>query len=284
MSLIILIPVLAFVAHQILFAGVEAPPKDFGSGCMFDMIAGRYDAINRVLALGMDTQWRKEMVRVIEASVKDTPEPVILDLATGTADVSLLLAETIPNANIIGVDPSNNMLEVGRQKIVKKRFQDRISLELEDAMDLSSREAKSFDAATMSFGIRNVPDRSKAVCEIHRVLKPSSLFCILEFSEPDDSFGVLGAAARLFIRHVIPYLGGILSGKPREYWHLQNSIKDFPAPQEFSKQIESTQCSTGSFTLEKIQQMNFGSVQLYVLRTDPAPTTISNEQDAKVES
>jgi len=213
----------------------------------------------------MDIGWRSRMVKIIHESVGESPK--ILDVATGTADVSLLLAREIPTAVIIGVDPSNNMLQVGRQKVKQQKLEKQIDLQLHDAQDFSKLSKNSFDAATMAFGIRNVPDREKALCEIHRVLKDNSRFCILEFSEPDDNFGILGKTARMFIRYIVPFVGGILSGKPREYWHLQNSIKDFPAPRQFGELMEGLDCSTGTFRLEDLVQMNFGSVQLYVTRT-----------------
>jgi demethylmenaquinone methyltransferase / 2-methoxy-6-polyprenyl-1,4-benzoquinol methylase len=284
-----IVPILLAVAvNHFLFTGLEAPPSDYGSGSMFDMISGRYDRINRILSMGMDIGWRRRMVQITRQSVADTPQPRLLDVATGTADVALLLRQEIPTATVLGVDPSSNMLKVGRDKIQKAGLDAYISLELANAQDLAALTPSSYDAATMAFGIRNVPDRKKALCQIHTVLKDKARFCILEFSEPDDSFGFLGAGARLFIRYVIPMLGGILSGAPREYWHLQNSIKDFPTPLVFVQQIESLVCNVvgvddatasgdetsnlgsgtkrrGGFRLEELIQMSFGSVQLYVI-------------------
>lgn len=265
-TFVFIIPLLALGIQRLLFAGLEAPPSDYGSGSMFDAIASRYDLINRVLAVGMDLAWRQRMVQAIRESVTGVEQPKILDLATGTADVALLLAKELPNAQITGIDPSHNMLAVGRQKVQAALLSSRISLEWADAQDLTRIDPQSFDAATMAFGIRNVPDRSKALCQIHRVLKDQARFCILEFSEPDDSFGVLGIAARMFIRYVVPLTGAVLSGAPREYWHLQHSIQDFPAPPEFSRSMEQLQCPTGTFRRDALVHMNFGSVQLYVMR------------------
>lgn len=252
--------------QRTFFSG-SAPPLDFGSGSMFDLIAHRYDVINRVLALGMDMSWRHRMVKVIEESLLHQDHPQILDVATGTADVALLLAQEITKASITGVDPSSRMLDVGRGKISQRGYDQRISLQQEDSQRLEHLPKDTYDAATMAFGIRNVPDRRKALCEIHRVLKDNSRFCILEFSEPDESFGAMGAIARYFIRNVIPFVGGILSGAPKEYWHLQNSIQNFPSPVDFGKMIQDTACEDGSFELAEIIQMNYGSVQLYVMQT-----------------
>lgn len=249
-----------------MFAGVSPPTSDFGSGLMFDLIATRYDFINRVLAVGMDVSWRQRMVEIIDSSLSRSDDhPIhLLDMATGTADVALLLQKQIPTARIDGLDPSNNMLNVGRSKIQNTN----IHLQQADAQHFAHMFGPNhFDGATMAFGIRNVPDRTKALCEIHQVLKDHARFCILEFSEPDDSFGVLGQIVRWFIRNAVPTVGAILSGAPREYWHLQNSIKNFPSPKEFGQMLGSLECSQGvkAFRLDEIVQMNFGSVQIYSL-------------------
>jgi demethylmenaquinone methyltransferase/2-methoxy-6-polyprenyl-1,4-benzoquinol methylase len=278
--LVLAVPVIALIIQRSLFAGVDAPPADFGTGSMFDIIATRYDLINRVLAVGMDGHWRQTMVQKIKESVETLQEPKLLDVATGTADVALQLAKQIPSAFVVGVDPSQNMLDIGRTKVQKRGMSDKIDLQWADARELTDLADASFDAATMAFGIRNVPDRDRALCQIHRVLKPHSRFCILEFSEPDDSFGILGAGARMFIRYVVPFVGGILSGAPREYWHLQNSIKDFPAPQQFGEQLENLDCdhSSSAFRLDELIQLNFGSVQLYVLTVLRSEPSSSDEQ------
>ena len=272
---IISVPLVAVLVHQLIHASTaEPPPPDFGSGSMFDQIASRYDMINRILALRMDVGWRQQMVQVIQSHTKDITHPQLLDVATGTADVALLMAKAIPSATIIGVDPSRGMLDIGRQKINAQGLDSQIRLEWGDAQDFHHLEPSTFDGATMAFGIRNVPQRDVALCQIHRLLKPGAIFTILEFSEPDDSFGLLGRIARLFIRHVVPVLGGMLSGAPREYLHLQNSIKDFPTPEEFAKLMTNLSCADsngeggrgGHYEVNKVVQLNFGSVQLYVAK------------------
>jgi demethylmenaquinone methyltransferase / 2-methoxy-6-polyprenyl-1,4-benzoquinol methylase len=280
----VLLPFLVSVWYRVNYKdgklAIPPPAADYGNGSMFDLIASRYDLINRVLAVGMDVGWRQVMVDRIKRSVKNLEQPKILDVATGTADVALLLAKSIPTAQILGVDPSQQMLNIGIDKIKDRKLSDQINLlKITDTQRYTDfAGVDSFDAATMSFGIRNVPDRRAALCEIHRVLKPGAMFGILEFSEPDESFGTLGALARLFIRHVVPVLGGYLSGKPREYMHLQNSIMNFPTPKEFQRLLENLNCeggdgdNNGYFAVESIQQLNFGSVQLYV-STAVKPTT-----------
>lgn len=281
---VFLVPVLASFILNIIF---QKPPADHGKGTMFDLIASRYDFINRALALNLDIGWRKVMVKEVtsDGNLFLGTEPVrVLDLATGTADVAILMAKEynqkksghvskIQNIHILGVDPSANMISVGREKVKKENLTDKITLDLGDARNLKDLESDFFHAATMSFGIRNVPEKQQALCEIHRVLKKEegdvkgAKFGILEFSEPGDDFGIMGMGARLFIRHVVPVLGALLSGAPREYMHLQNSIADFPSPKEFANLMETLQCgdkNTGTFRVDDVIQLNFGSVQLYL--------------------
>lgn len=278
-------PVVASVLLNIIY---QKPPSDHGKGTMFDLIADRYDFINRALALNLDIGWRKVMIAEVTSHGKifqgsessgDGNGIKVLDLATGTADVAILFAkeylsstESQKDLTILGVDPSQNMINVGRDKVSKENLTKQITLDLGDARDLNQLESDFFDAATMSFGIRNVPEKEKALCEIHRVLKKENSgkgakFGILEFSEPSKEAGIMGAGARVFIRYVVPVLGALLSGAPREYMHLQNSIKDFPPPKEFAALMENLTCGdaeNGAFRVDDLIQMNFGSVQLYL--------------------
>eukprot|EP00548_Thalassiothrix_antarctica_P013237 CAMPEP_0194174252 /NCGR_PEP_ID=MMETSP0154-20130528/8488_1 /TAXON_ID=1049557 /ORGANISM="Thalassiothrix antarctica, Strain L6-D1" /LENGTH=260 /DNA_ID=CAMNT_0038887623 /DNA_START=390 /DNA_END=1169 /DNA_ORIENTATION=- len=251
----------------------DKPSSNYGSGTMFDRIATRYDFINGVLAMRMDVGWRQTMVDRVATFLAENKSAKILDIATGTAEVALLLAETIPNADIIGMDPSVNMLTIGREKVTKKEYDDRITLNVGGVETFSKDlKANTFDAATMAFGIRNVPPpREDALCNIHRVLKKktkkqqSSMFCILEFSEPEVT-GVVSYLAKLFIQYVVPVVGGILSGNLQEYIHLQNSIADFPTPNNFVDILQGLNCKNGgSFRVDDVIQMNFGSVQLYIM-------------------
>lgn len=268
---VIVAMILPMLAQKLLFVGIEAPPPTYGSGSMFDTIASRYDTINRVLSMGMDIGWRTKMVHVIRDSTSTIKNPKLLDVATGTADVAIQLAKSIPNSRILGIDPSQNMLSIGRGKVHRLQYDNgTIVLQYADAQDLHTLKRKSFDGATMAFGIRNVPDRTKALCQIHKVLKVQAKFGILEFSEPDYATGgIIGAfGAKYFVRYMVPLLGGILSGSPREYWHLQKSINDFPKPADFAIQVQNLQCPDGSkrtFTMDQVIHMNFGVVQLYVM-------------------
>ena len=290
-STILVVPLVAITVPAIWIAATYGPPpSDYGSGSMFDKIATRYDLINRVLALNLDTQWRVQMVKAVtdngELFVRQEANggAKILDLATGTADVAILVANeasssSSSSASVLGIDPSENMISVGREKVKAHGLDEVVTLQIGDARKLTDLKSSEYDAATMAFGIRNVPEKADALCEIWRVLKKkdqsvhkdTARLAILEFSEPGPETGILGALARLFIRHVVPVMGAALSGAPKEYLHLQNSIKEFPSPSDFKVLMEGLQCSMGdndigAFTVEEIRQMNFGSVQLYLAR------------------
>jgi len=201
-----------------------------GSGQMFDVIAARYDLLNRIMSLGLDRNWRHRAVAALALPANAT----VLDLATGTADVAMAIADVYPDATVVGVDPSKNMLAEGARKIAERGLDARISLKEGDAQALPIEDA-SVDGVTIAFGIRNVADRAKALREMARVTKPGGRVVILELSEP--SGGVMGFFARTYVHEVVPRMGAILSGA-KEYRYLQRSIAAFPPAEEFVKMME----------------------------------------------
>ncbi|MBS1658902.1 MAG: ubiquinone/menaquinone biosynthesis methyltransferase, partial [Bacteroidetes bacterium] len=145
---------------------------------MFDKIAFRYDLMNRLLSFGIDVRWRKKMVK----GLKPLQPQTILDVATGTADVALLLADLHPQL-IEGIDISEEMLDIGRKKVAGRKLEQMISLTRADSENLPF-ESNKFDAATVAFGVRNFENLEKGLSEIYRVLKPGGRFIVLEFSKP----------------------------------------------------------------------------------------------------
>jgi demethylmenaquinone methyltransferase / 2-methoxy-6-polyprenyl-1,4-benzoquinol methylase len=220
-----------------------------GSGEMFDTIARRYDLLNRVISLGLDQGWRKKTAQALALG----PDATVLDLATGTGDLALVIAREHPSARVIAVDPSRGMLDVAAAKIGPSGA--RIELRLGDAQALDLPD-QSVDAVTMSFGIRNVPDRPRALREMARVTKPGGRVAILELSEPRQ--GVFGALARFHIHEVVPRIGGAISGA-REYSYLQRSIAAFPPPDAFAALMEEAGLSGVSAS-----PLSFGVVCLFV--------------------
>lgn len=194
---------------------------------MFDRIAPRYDLLNRLLSFRRDVAWRKRMGRMIPAG-RDLK---LLDIATGTADQILSLMDVSPRiVQAVGVDMSEGMLEVGRTKIARLGRQNRIELKTGDAMSIPE-PGSSFDIATMSFGIRNVLNVTEALREIRRVLKPGGRAMILEFSTPANP--VFRPLYFFYLRHMLPLIGGLLSGDRKAYKYLNRTIETFPSGEDF---------------------------------------------------
>jgi demethylmenaquinone methyltransferase/2-methoxy-6-polyprenyl-1,4-benzoquinol methylase len=234
--------------------GGEAAPRR-GSGAMFDGIAERYDTLNRILSLGLDQGWRRRTARELRLR----PGATVLDLATGTGDLAILIARENPDVRVIGVDPSSRMLEVAARKVREEGLEGRIDLREGDAQALDLADA-SVDGVTMAFGIRNVPDRPKALREMARVTNEGGRVAILELSEPRE--GVLSKLARFHIRKVVPRIGGALSGSA-EYRYLQESIAAFPPPDEFAAMM-----TASGFRGVSANPLTFGVVCLFAGEPD----------------
>jgi demethylmenaquinone methyltransferase/2-methoxy-6-polyprenyl-1,4-benzoquinol methylase len=218
---------------------------------MFDQIASRYDLLNRLMSMGIDQSWRRKTVAAMELP----SDARVLDLATGTGDLAMMIARLHPDASVVGSDPSTRMLEVGIEKVARGGLGDRVELQVGDAQALPY-ENDSFDGCCIAFGIRNVPNRRAALAEMARVTKPGGRVAVLELGEP--SVGWLSPVARFHVRKVIPRLGGMLSGS-REYKYLQESIAAFPAAEEFAGQME----ASGLNVLE-VKPLTFGACNLFV--------------------
>ncbi|XYI01845.1 bifunctional demethylmenaquinone methyltransferase/2-methoxy-6-polyprenyl-1,4-benzoquinol methylase UbiE [Sorangium sp. So ce1128] len=233
--------------------GQDEAPRDgrrAGSGEMFDGIAERYDLLNRIISMGLDQGWRRRAVRSLEL----TPGATVLDLATGTADLAIAIART-HDVKIIGVDPSQGMLAVGRRKVEEAGLAGRVELEVGDAERLRLGDA-SVDAISMAFGIRNVPDRAQALREMARVTRPGGRVAILELSEPRG--GLMSKLARFHIHTVVPYIGGAISGRD-EYRYLQDSIARFPPPDEFAELMRGA-----GLRVLRVEPLTMGVVCLFV--------------------
>lgn len=222
-----------------------------GSGAMFDQIAGRYDLLNRIISLGLDQRWRHKTVDALQIQ----PNERALDLATGTADLAILLSRMHPTLQVTGLDPSRNMLAVGAQKITAAALDGRVTLTEGDAQALPFPD-NHFDRVCMAFGIRNVPDRPRALAEMARVTRPDGRIAILELAEPPA--GVMGSLARFHVHSVVPWVGSVLSGS-REYRYLQRSIAAFPPAAEFAQTMQES-----GLTVLSTDALTFGVATLYV--------------------
>ncbi len=209
---------------------------------MFSAIAPRYDFLNRLLSAGRDRSWRREAIR---ATVLP-PEGQLLDICTGTADMALEAARQFPEAHIVGVDFSRPMISLGLAKVERANLTSRISLQVAPAEALPFPD-QSFDAATVAFGLRNVPDRLRGLREMHRVLRPGGRAVILEFTTPPSPL-----FCRLYLwyfHRVLPWIGGLISGHPSAYSYLPASVSDFPSPLGLSAWMREAGYSDVSYCL-----------------------------------
>ncbi|MBI5055217.1 MAG: bifunctional demethylmenaquinone methyltransferase/2-methoxy-6-polyprenyl-1,4-benzoquinol methylase UbiE [Nitrospirae bacterium] len=200
---------------------------------MFSKIAPRYDLLNRLLSLGIDSHWRKfavgQLPKVINAR--------FLDVATGTCDVALEIVKQYPDAKVTGVDFSEGMLEFGREKVKRAGLENKIEVRFADVTALPF-EDNTFDGVTIAFGIRNVQDFKKGISEMGRVVKPGGKVVILEFTSIQNRF--FRRPYRFYITKVLPFIGEIISGKKGAYKYLPSSMLEFPGPDEFKKAIGET--------------------------------------------
>lgn len=187
---------------------------------MFDTISGNYDGLNRVISFGIDVKWRKKVLKLV---AEKNPKK-ILDIATGTGDLAILMTQT--NAEqIIGLDISAGMLEVGKQKIKQKNLDKRIEMVLGDSEQIPY-EGNSFDAITVAFGVRNFENLEKGLTEILRVLKPNGILVILETSIPEKFPYKQGY--HFYSRNILPLIGKIFSKDNVAYGYLSESAANFP--------------------------------------------------------
>ena len=194
---------------------------------MFDNISGHYDRMNRLITFGMDVGWRKKVLKIVADSQPDS----ILDIATGTGDMPILMKSTQAE-RIIGIDISSGMLEVAKQKIKDQKLENLISFELGDAENLPYDDG-SFDAATVSYGIRNFQDLKKGLSEILRVLSTDGILVILETSVP-QSFP-MKHGYWIHTKVVLPLVGRLFSSDKRAYSYLGDSAHVFPYGERLKK-------------------------------------------------
>jgi demethylmenaquinone methyltransferase/2-methoxy-6-polyprenyl-1,4-benzoquinol methylase len=194
---------------------------------MFNDIACRYDLLNRLLSAGIDIRWRKKAIQQLAA----LQPKKILDVATGTADVAIMASNLLKAEKIIGIDISDGMLDLGRQKIKKLGLSHTIEL-LNGDSETINFEDNTFDAVTVAFGVRNFENLEKGLSEIWRVLKPGGKLVVLEFSKPKIA-GVKWMY-NLYMKIIAPNVGKLLSKNRNAYKYLDESIKKFPEGKNFT--------------------------------------------------
>ena len=217
---------------------------------MFDKVSSNYDFLNRVLTFGIDISWRKKVVKM----VGDHQAKIILDIATGTGDLAIMLAKTKAN-KIVGLDLSPGMLEVGKKKVIEKNLDDRIEMVLGDSENLPFGD-NHFDAITVGFGVRNFENLELGLSEIYRVLKPKGTFVVLETSQPTGF--PIKQGFNFYSKYIIPNIGKLFSKDKNAYNYLPESAAVFP----FGKVFNNILLKTG-FNTSKVYPQTFGIATIY---------------------
>ncbi|WBX70827.1 bifunctional demethylmenaquinone methyltransferase/2-methoxy-6-polyprenyl-1,4-benzoquinol methylase UbiE [Tenacibaculum retecalamus] len=218
---------------------------------MFDNISEDYDGLNRVISLGIDVSWRKKVVKLVG---KNNPQQ-ILDIATGTGDLALMMAKLNPK-KITGLDISAGMLEVGKQKIAKANLSDKIEMIVGDSENMPF-EDNTFDAITVSFGVRNFENLDKGLTEILRVLKPGGKFVVLETSNPTKFPFKQGY--KFYTNYILPIIGKIFSKDKVAYSYLSESANSFPFGEAFNNILQ----KNGFKSAENLP-VTFGVASIYI--------------------
>ena len=232
---------------------IAETPSRFESYKMFNRIAARYDFLNHFLSAGQDLRWRKKAVK----QLKNYPNQKILDLACGTGDLALSALNNNPNVRYsIGVDPAIEMLIRGKNKIQKRGLSNRLELIQGDGLELPII-SNSLDAVLIAFGIRNVIDIETCLLEVNRVLKPGGRIIILEFSIPGNL--IIKTLYLFYFRHILPRLGGLISGDKYAYRYLNRTVETFSYGEAFSQMIRNA-----GFQQVKLFKLNFGISMIYV--------------------
>ena len=218
---------------------------------MFDTIAFRYDFLNRFLSAGIDITWRKKAIKQL---VTLQPKKV-LDVATGTADVALLTYKILKPNKIVGIDISEGMLDLGRQKIAEKGLQNTITLFTGDSENIEF-EDNAFDAITVAFGVRNFQNLQKGLQEMRRVLQPGGKLVVLEFSKPKNK--VFKQFYNLYMNVIAPSFGKLFAKNKDAYQYLNDSVQAFPEGQTFL-----TIMHEAGFTQTYLKPLSLGICTIY---------------------
>lgn len=197
---------------------------------MFNDISPTYDKLNHILSLNVDKSWRRKAVRRVMDAVTGIENPLILDVACGTADSTVALAQINDNVRVEGIDISDGMIKIGEEKVKKLGLQDRIVFSKSSAENIDFQD-DMFDAVMVSFGVRNFSDRKKGLQEILRVLKPNGTLLVLELSEPQNV--IVRWFYNLYFKNILPFIGKHVSGNGAAYRYLQQTVEKFPMPYEF---------------------------------------------------
>lgn len=218
---------------------------------MFDNIAPAYDFMNRAMTFGIDKLWRRKAVKMIG---KECPAK-ILDVASGTGDLAILLARKIPSASVLGVDISEGMLQLGSRKVDEAGLTSRVSFSVADCLNLPLRD-NCYDCVSVAYGVRNFQNILAGYREMHRVLRPGGMLCVIELSTPDSP--LVSPFYRFYTRCVIPAVGRLVSKDVRAYSYLPESIAAVPKGESMLSLIREA-----GFRDARFRPLTFGVCTIY---------------------
>lgn len=231
----------------------QAGSKKEQVALMFNKISKRYDFLNHFLSLGIDISWRKKAIKLL---APNSPKR-ILDIATGTADFAIEASKLDPD-KIVGVDISEGMLDIGREKIKSKSLENQISLHLGDSEKLDFQD-NNFDAVIVSFGVRNFENLNRGLNEMYRVLRRNGTVVILEFSKPSKF--PFKQVYGWYFNHILPGIGSLISKDNSAYKYLPESVQEFPSGQDFLNEL-----SAVGFKDCICKTLTFGVSSIYMAR------------------
>lgn len=229
----------------------DTRPKTEQVRDMFDSIAPAYDFMNRAMSFGIDKWWRSLAVKMI---ARTTPRQ-ILDVATGTADLAIKLATELHPEHVTGIDLSEGMIELGKQKVAARGLSDKISLMTADCLSLPFAD-NTFDCVTVAYGVRNFEHLDRGYAEMFRVLRPGGTICVIELSTPRSA--LVKPFYRLYTRTLIPAAGRLISKDTRAYSYLPESIAAVPQGQRMLALMEEA-----GFSNCRCRSLTFGTCSIY---------------------
>jgi demethylmenaquinone methyltransferase/2-methoxy-6-polyprenyl-1,4-benzoquinol methylase len=232
---------------------ISKESKKLQVATMFNNIAPKYDFLNHILSFGIDILWRRKAIR----QLKKLNPKTILDIATGTGDFAIEALRLNPE-KVIGIDISEGMLEIGREKMKQKGFSSKIDLQQGDSENLQF-ETAYFDAGIVAFGVRNFENLEKGLTEISRVLKPDGMLVVLEFSKPKN-FPVKQLYS-FYSTYILPSIGKLFSKDNSAYTYLPESVQAFPDGNNFVEILK--KCN---FKEAKAISLTFGIASIYVAK------------------
>ncbi len=218
-------------------------------GQLFDRIAGTYDSLNHVLSLNIDRRWRRKAVRTLSANAK------LLDVAIGTADLTIEILRQQKASHITGIDLSSKMMAIGEQKVAKLGYSNLVTFDYGSAQQMPYADA-SFDAVTCAYGVRNFANMDEGLREMHRVLRPGGELMILEFSYPTNP--LIRRGYNLYFSHILPFIGNLFSRDKGAYTYLNRSVKDFPYGEAFAEHLRAA-----GFSGITVTPLTFGITTIY---------------------